>query len=145
MIQLILKTWQRHRRIWAYLIFGGLMTVVNFVLYGGLTGWLQCPYLISNVIAWFGSVLFAYVTNRRWVFTSHADSGRAQLREIASFFWYRALSLGVDELIMFVGVSLLAGNGLIVKLIDQVIIVLLNWVFSKYLIFKRPTNKATDR
>ncbi len=136
MVQLVQRVWQQHRSMWAYLIFGGLTTVVNFVLFGGLTGLVHCPYLISNVIAWFGSVLFAYVTNRRWVFNSQATTARARLKELASFFWYRALSLGVDELIMFVGVSLLAGNSLLVKLIDQIIIVLINWVFSKYLIFK---------
>ncbi|RRK10491.1 GtrA family protein [Lactiplantibacillus garii] len=138
MIQLVQQVWQRHRSVLAYLIFGGLTTAVNFILFGVLTlPAVNCPYLISNVIAWFGSVLFAYVTNRRWVFDSQATTLRARVREVASFFWYRALSLGVDELIMFVGVSLLAGNGMLVKLIDQVIIVLINWVFSKYLIFKK--------
>lgn len=137
MFQLVLQVWQRHRSVLAYLIFGGLTTAVNFILFGLLTSSaINCPYLISNVIAWFGSVLFAYVTNRKWVFENHATTRKAQLREVASFFWYRGLSLGVDELIMFIGVSLLAGNNLVVKLIDQVIIVLINWVFSKYLIFK---------
>lgn len=136
MIQLMQQTWQKHRSLVAYLVFGGLTTVVNFLLFGLLTSAVSCPYLISNVIAWFGSVLFAYVTNRRWVFTTHAATTKAQVREVASFFWYRALSLGVDELIMLVGVTLLGGNALLVKLIDQVVIVLINWVFSKYLIFK---------
>ena len=137
MIQLVQRVWHQHRSMWAYLVFGGLTTLVNLVLFGGLTGLFNCPYLISNVIAWFGSVLFAYVTNRRWVFNSSATTLAARVKEVASFFWYRALSLGVDELIMFVGVTLLAGNTLIVKIIDQVIIVLINWVFSKYLIFKK--------
>lgn len=136
MFQLMQQTWQKYQRVLAYLIFGGLTTVVNFVLFGGLTAWTAFPYLLSNIIAWLGSVLFAYWTNRRWVFETHAQTKRARGREVLNFFGYRALSLGLDELIMLVGISLLGGNALIVKLVDQVLIVLINWIFSKYLIFK---------
>ncbi|CAJ1227298.1 GtrA family protein [Lactiplantibacillus xiangfangensis] len=131
------RIYSQYKNVVAYLIFGGLTTAMNFILFGLLTlPAINCPYLISNVLAWFGSILFAYTTNRRWVFDSQANTFQARFREVVSFFGYRVLSLGVDELIMFIGISLLAGNGLIVKLIDQIIIVLINWIFSKYFIFK---------
>lgn len=129
--------YSQYKNVVTYLIFGGLTTAMNFILFGILTlPAINCPYLISNALAWFGSILFAYTTNRRWVFDSQADTLQARFREVVSFFGYRVLSLGVDELIMFIGVGLLAGNSLLVKLIDQIIIVLINWVFSKYFIFK---------
>ncbi|MFC6181548.1 GtrA family protein [Lactiplantibacillus daowaiensis] len=134
-MQVLSNLWRQYQRVAAYLIFGGLTTLINLALFAGLTH-LTVPYLISNVLAWFGSVVFAYLTNRQWVFETNAQTWTARLKEVGQFFWYRALSLGIDELIMLVGISLLAGNPLIVKLIDQVLIVVINWFFSKHLIFK---------
>lgn len=133
-MRLFKQLWHQYSSVLAYLIFGGLTTLVNILVFGVAN--FVLPYWLANVLAWFVSVLFAYFTNRRWVFTTHATSRRAQLREMASFFWYRALSLGIDELIMIIGVSLLGGNQMLVKLIDQVVVVILNWFFSKLFIFK---------
>ena len=94
------------------------------------------PYWIANTIAWLISVLFAYITNKIWVFDSQTPTFRAVLIEMTSFFGFRLLSYFIDQGIMIVGISVLHGNDLIVKLIDQIIVVLLNWFFSKLFIFK---------
>ncbi|MBU7446781.1 MULTISPECIES: GtrA family protein [Lactiplantibacillus] len=134
MVQFIIQLWRRYQSVLSYLIFGGLTTVINFIVFGIFDQF--WPYWIANTIAWLLSVLFAYVTNKRWVFESHTPTFRAVLAEMTSFFGFRLLSYFVDQGIMIVGISVLHGNSLLVKLIDQIIIVLLNWFFSKLFIFK---------
>jgi putative flippase GtrA len=139
MIKLITQLWQRYHSVLAYLIFGGLTTVVNFVVFWLFNDLIQWPYWLSNVIAWLLSVLFAYVTNKLWVFDAKTPTLSSLLKEASSFFGFRLLSLGVDEAIMVIGISVLHGNPLLVKLIDQVVIVVINWFFSKLFIFKKRT------
>ncbi|MCE6030137.1 GtrA family protein [Lactiplantibacillus pentosus] len=134
MVQFIKQLWRRYQSVLPYLIFGGLTTVINFIVFGIFDQF--WPYWIANTIAWLLSVLFAYVTNKRWVFESHTPTFRSVLAEMTSFFGFRLLSYFVDQGIMIVGISVLHGNSLLVKLIDQIIIVLLNWFFSKLFIFK---------
>ncbi|VDG18848.1 GtrA family protein [Lactiplantibacillus mudanjiangensis] len=136
MIKLIQQLWHRYQAVLAYLIFGGLTTVINFVAFWLFNNLIQWPYLISNVIAWLLSVLFAYVTNKLWVFDAATPTLKSLLQEAGAFFGFRLLSLGIDELIMFTGISILHGNPLLVKLLDQIIVVVLNWFFSKLFIFK---------
>ncbi|MFB9770413.1 GtrA family protein [Lactiplantibacillus modestisalitolerans] len=134
MVQLIKQLWRRYQSVLAYLIFGGLTTLVNLVVF-----WLFnfiWPYWLANTIAWFLSVLFAYITNKLWVFDSKTPTTKAVFHEMVSFFGFRLLSFFVDQGIMIVGISVLHGNDLIVKIIDQVIIVVMNWFFSKLFIFK---------
>lgn len=100
-------------------------------------------YQLANIIAWFLSVLFAYITNKLWVFSSKTNTRTALAREIASFFLFRGLSLLLDILIMWIGISLLNYNPLIVKIIDNIIIVAANYVFSKLFIFKSTKPIAT--
>ena len=94
-------------------------------------------YQIANVLAWLASVIFAFITNKLWVFNSKSMAWRPFLWETLTFFFFRLLSLAVDQFIMFVGISLLSGNPLIVKIIDNVIVVILNYFFSKWIIFKK--------
>lgn len=128
------QLWRRYHAVLAYLFFGGLTTVVNYVVFGITNLW--TPYLVANTIAWLLSVLFAYVTNKRWVFDAQTPTTGALLKELFSFFGFRLLSYFIDQLIMIIGISWLGGNPWLVKLIDQVIIVVLNWFFSKLFIFK---------
>lgn len=134
-MEFIQKLWLRYKDIFAYLFFGGLTTAINFIVFGIFNYYMPTLYWFSNVIAWLLSVLFAYVTNKTWVFNSTTNTKKKLLREILSFFGFRLLSLGIDEFIMIIGISWLGVNALIVKLIDQFIIVLLNWFFSKLFIF----------
>lgn len=135
-MQLIQQLWQRYKSVIAYLVFGGLTTVINFIVFWIFNDFVQWPYWLANTMAWFLSVLFAYITNKLWVFDSKTPTVRTVLAEATSFFGFRLLSYFVDQAIMIVGISVLHGNNLIVKLIDQIIIVVLNWFFSKLFIFK---------
>lgn len=110
-----------------YLVVGGLTTGVNIVLFFALTH-LGVAWFWANLVAWALSVLFAFVANRRVVFASHSTH---LWREAASFFALRGASLGADTVILFIGLTLLHGSPLVVKLIDQVVVIALNYLFSK--------------
>ena len=117
-----------------YIIFGILTTLVNIAVYLFMTKICGVNYLISNVIAWVLSVLFAYVTNRKWVFESRSND---ILREITLFFSGRLFSGVVDTLLMFLFIDVLFVDDFISKLIIQVIVVILNYVISKVIVFKK--------
>ncbi|AMV60382.1 Teichoic acid glycosylation protein [Pediococcus damnosus] len=120
----------------SYLFFGGLTTLINIGVFTVLHNMTTWNYQVSNVLAWFLSVLFAYITNKLWVFNSKTSTPKAFIQEISSFFFFRIVSLLFDTLIMWVGISLLGGNAILVKIIDNVLIVIINYVFSKLFIFK---------
>ncbi|WP_155286368.1 GtrA family protein [Lacticaseibacillus zhaodongensis] len=113
-----------------YLIVGGLTTGINLVLFFALTH-INVPWFWANVAAWFLSVLFAFIANKLVVFASKDTSAEVVLREGVSFFALRGASLLADTAILFVGLTLLHGSPVIVKLIDQVVVIVLNYAFSK--------------
>lgn len=121
------------RELILYVIFGVLTTVVNFVVYFFFARLLGVNYIVSNILAWFFSVLFAYVTNRIWVFESKNTN---ILTEISLFFGGRIFSGVVDTGLLYLFVDILSLNDFISKLIIQVIVVILNYVFSKLIVFK---------
>lgn len=117
----------------SYIFFGILTTVVNIVVYYIFGDVLGINYVISNIIAWFLSVLFAYITNRIWVFESENDN---ILKEIILFFGGRLFSGVVDTLLMVLFIEVLLIGDFISKIIIQVIVVILNYVISKLIVFK---------
>lgn len=134
-MQTLWNLFKKYQAIISYLFFGGLTTLINIGVFGWLN--LHMNYQIANVLAWLAAVIFAFITNKLWVFNSKSMAWRTFLWETLTFFSFRLLSLAVDQFIMFVGISLLAGNPLIVKIIDNAIVVILNYFFSKWIIFKK--------
>ena len=120
----------------AYVFFGVLTTIVNFItyfLFASVFGINGINYLISNIIAWFVSVLFAYITNRIWVFESKDDN---IIKEILLFYGGRVFSGAIDTALMYVFISILMTGDLFAKIVVQVVVTILNYVFSKFLVFK---------
>ena len=134
---MIQKLIQTYKEIIAYLFFGVCTTAVNFVIYFACTNIFYINYLVSNALSWMGAVAFAYITNRIWVFKSKNRSIRAIFKEMSAFVGCRLLSGAMDMLIMFIGVDLLGISDGITKLATQVIVVVLNYVFSKWIIFRK--------
>lgn len=130
-----------YREVWLYLFFGALTVLVNIVSYKliNITG---INYMISNVIAWIIAVVFAYVTNKLYVFDSVTDTKKAFLKEMISFFVARLLSLGIDVLIMYIGVTLIGINDILTKVIANIVVIIANYVMSKLFIFKRDDSRG---
>src|SRR5690606_1991621 len=91
---------------------------------------------ISNIIAWVLSVLFAYVTNRKYVFDSKAESKSAKVKEMLSFYACRLVTFGIDMALMYVMIDLIKTDDMIAKVIVNFVIIVINYIFSKLIIFK---------
>lgn len=133
----VLNVFNKYKEVILYLFFGVLTTIVSLTSYYLCSEVLHIHYLISNVISWVFAVAFAYVTNRIFVFESKSNDLNSVLREIITFVNCRLLSGVIDTGVMFLLVSVLFINDLYAKLFTQVIVVVLNYVFSKLIIFKK--------
>lgn len=140
---MIKNIYEKYKEIINYLIFGVLTTVISLIVYYGLTYTIINPdnafmLQVANVISWIAGVLFAYYTNRKYVFESKNEN---KLKEFLSFVGARITTLLLDMAIMGVGVSLLHGNDKIMKLISQVLVIVGNYLLSKIFVFRKRENK----
>ena len=138
----IKEVYLKYKEIINYLIFGVLTTIVSLVTY------YICVYIIldpdnaiqlqiANVISWIISVAFAYITNRKFVFESKEKN---KIKEASKFVTSRIATLLMDMAIMYVGVTVLRFNDKIMKLISQVVVIVMNYILSKILVFKKEKN-----
>lgn len=135
----IKEKYMKYKEIINYLIFGVLTTVVSLLVYYISVFTFLNPdnaieLQIANIISWIAGVLFAYFTNRKFVFESKETD---KLKEAGKFFLARVVTLVIDMLIMWVGVTTLHLNDKIMKLISQVVIIVSNYIFSKLFVFKK--------
>ena len=137
MIQMIRKLIEKHCDILVYLVFGVLTTVVNYLVYLPCYNLLHLSAAVSNVLAWAVAVAFAYVTNKPFVFHSHDWSAKTVFSELGKFVGSRIASGGIETLIIFVTVDCLLWNGNAMKLLTSVLVVILNYVASKLLVFRK--------
>lgn len=130
---LVMKHWD----MVSYLFFGVLTTVVNYLVYLPLYNLLGISAAVSNIIAWVAAVAFAYVTNKPFVFKSHDWSMKTVLPELGKFVGCRAVSGAMETALVFLTVDVWGWDGNIWKLIISVVVVILNYVSSKLLVFRK--------
>lgn len=130
------ELFMKYKEVISYLFFGVLTTVVNFVVYFACTDGLHINYLAATAVSWVAAVLFAYVTNRKWVFESKVRGFMPILREMAVFVGCRVFSGVMDMGFMFISVDMIGISDRIAKFITQVAVVVLNYIFSKIIIFR---------
>ena len=121
----------------SYLFFGVLTTVVNYIVYLPCYNLLGFSAAVSNVIAWVAAVAFAYLTNKPFVFKSHDWSAATVIPELTKFVGCRVGSGLLETAIIFVTVDMLHWNGNVMKLVTSVLVVILNYIGSKLLVFKK--------
>lgn len=132
--------YQKYKDVIPYGVFGVLTTLVNIAVYWLMAHPLHCPTMPSTIIAWVASVLFAYVTNRRWVFHSEAHTRKEVIKEAVSFFVCRLATGVVDWLCMFVFVDILHFHDVVMKAIANIAVIILNYIASKLIIFRKQGN-----
>lgn len=120
-----------------YLVFGGLTTLVNIVCYAVCARVFYMGTLVSNGIAWVLGVAFAYATNKCFVFESKTDGAAELLKELFSFVACRVGTGVLDMVVMYVTVDLLGWYDVGMKLLSNIAVIVLNFVFSKLLIFRK--------
>ncbi|MBM7687863.1 teichoic acid glycosylation protein [Enterococcus ureilyticus] len=130
----------KYKEVISYIAFGVATTIVNFVVFFICKDMLGIDYKISNAISWFLSVLFAFFTNKYFVFGSKHDDLGSFVREILLFYWYRILSFVIDMALMILMIEVLNISDFWSKMATQVAVVVLNYFFSKFFIFNKKTS-----
>ena len=135
----MINLYHKYEEIINYLFFGVLTTIVSLLVYYGLVFTILDPksplqLQISNILSWCAGVLFAYFTNRRFVFKSNSEN---KVKEFITFTSARIITLLLDMFIMFIFVTVLKGNDKIFKLVSQALVVIGNYILSKLVVFKR--------
>ena len=128
---------QRYKSQLLYLFFGGCTTLVNIAVYGICAHWAALSTAFSTVIAWVASVLFAYLTNRTWVFESRASTASDILREMGAFFLSRSATGVLDWAIMYICVDRLGLPDMPIKVLSNVLVIILNYAASKLIVFSQ--------
>ena len=130
---LVVQYWE----VLSYLIFGVLTTVVNYLVYLPIYNLLGLSAALSNAIAWVVAVAFAYLTNKPFVFKSHDWSAKTVIPELTKFVGCRVASGAAETMILLVTVDLLHWNGNIWKLVTSVLVVVMNYIASKLVVFQK--------
>ena len=133
----------KYKEIIYYLIFGALTTVVSLATYYASVYTILDPnkpieLQIANIISWIFAVTFAYLTNRKFVFDSKSPN---IVKEAVKFYFARVASLLIDMLLMYILVTLLHYNDKIIKIIVQIVIIILNYILSKLIVFKKESSE----
>lgn len=116
----------------SYVIFGAFTTLINIAVYLLLTDIFHINYIIANIVAWFVSVMFAYVTNRIWVFESDNEN---VAKEVFLFYGGRIFTVIVDTLLMILFIDVLSIGNFVSKVAVSIIVIILNYLFSKWIVF----------
>ena len=129
----------KYKSIILYILFGILTTLVNIFVYFACYC-LKFSTAESTLTAWILSVLFAYITNRKYVFGSKLSGIKKVFKEVSNFFLSRLSTGLLDLAVMLLFVDILNFNGMLIKVISNIVVIILNYVLSKFLVFK-PSHK----
>ncbi len=129
--------YHQYEEVLNYLIFGFLAFVVNYIVYAVCVQCLDLNYQVGNLISWIVAVIFAYWTNRTFVFKSKVVDKVGVLKEITSFASARVATLVLEVIVMWLFVDILFIHEMFAKLVGQFIVIVTNYVFSKLFIFKK--------
>jgi len=134
----VMETYQKYREPLLYVIVGGMTTVVNFVVYFLCTRQFGINELISNGVGWVCSVAFAFFTDKTIVFQSNSFKLTTLIKEASEFVGARLVTGVMDMALFYVLHSLMGINDVIVKIFVNVFVIIGNYLFSKFVIFKKP-------
>lgn len=129
------------REVILYLIFGVLTTVIDFIVFYCTYNFLHIDEMLATAIAWCAAVIFAYITNRLFVFESKESESKGILREIGLFVGARLISLGISEVIVLLMMKVMGFDGklgsIVTKLVCAIVVVIFNYFASKLVIFRK--------
>ncbi len=131
-LRILNSFYKKNKELLLYLFFGGLTFLVSISSYAVFNIRIGWNALTANIASWMLAVVFAYVTNRTWVFESSTDRGSNLIKEITSFVGGRIATLVFEELILFIFITELEMNSILIKIVAQVVVIALNYVISKF-------------
>ncbi|HBG2041410.1 TPA: GtrA family protein, partial [Clostridioides difficile] len=127
---------KKHLETILYLFFGALTVLINIITYLFFTRIINFTFLLSNSLSWSIAVLFSYITNKFFVFKSEKTEFLFLLKEFVSFLSCRLFSGFIEILLMYLMINLFSLNDILVKIGTNIIVIILNFVFSKVVVFK---------
>ena len=139
------QLWKKHKELILYVFFGGCTSLINIISYFACRELMHLPVVPADVLAWLVSVIFAYVTNKLFVFESKSWRLMLVLKEGAAFLAARVFSLGVDVAMLYVTVTVLGWWELPMKVLANVVVIVINYIFSKWIIFRKDAAKQQKR
>lgn len=128
--------YKKYKEIFLYLFWGGIAFFLNFFLFLAIDYLTPLHELVNNFICWIICVLFQFYTNRKWVFKGKGSTSGNLMRQMVSFFEGRILTLIIEEVILWIFISCLGLQKTVIKLCAQIIVIVLNYVISKWFVFK---------
>ena len=123
----------RLKEIVLYLVVGGCTTAVSFIIYFAFTRLFLLGYYLSNVLSWVGAVTFAFFANKYIVFKNKGKT----VRKALLFFASRLATLGLEMVLMYLGIEILVANDLVVKIAVQIIVIVSNYLAGKFVVFQQ--------
>lgn len=136
-METIKKLLLKYKSLISYAFFGVCTTAVNVFSYYFCFNIAGISNVVSTVIAWVLAVLFAYITNKLWVFESKSFERRVLVKEIPAFFGCRLATGVLDVVVMYMAVDVMHSNGTVWKIISNILVIVINYIASKLVIFKR--------
>ena len=145
------KIWdlyKKHREVISYLFWGGVAFVLSMVLFWLFNSKFGMGEVLANTVDWIIVVIFAFFTNKIFVFRSKAGSAAAFGKEFVSFIIARLFTLFLEDAIIWIGCNKLGFNSelgsLVVKLIGQFVVIVTNYILSKLIVFRNKDNKKDN-
>lgn len=135
MIKIIKQLIIKYKELILYTIFGCITTFINIITFSIMYKRCKMPLLFSNSLAWTIAFTFSFISNKLWVFESKGWKSMKALKEVLGFFLTRLTTLLLDTLTMWILVDMMKINSLISKISSNLIMILLNYIASKFLIF----------
>ena len=133
----IIELIKKYKSFLAYAVFGVFTTIVNIVTYNLCYYQMEMSNTRSNIMAWILAVTFAYLTNKAWVFESKSWKWQVLKREVPAFIGCRVATGVLDLVIMYICVDIANWNAMLMKILSNILVILLNYVCSKLVIFKK--------
>lgn len=140
----VINLYKKYQEIINYLIVGVLTTVVSIVIYFLFSLILDIEnnilFILANVLSWICAVIFAYITNKKFVFNTTTSNKKEEIKVFSMFVSSRITTLLIELAFMFITVKVILINDKIAKVIAQFIVIVLNYVLSKLFVFKKKNN-----
>lgn len=137
----IFELYKKYQEIINYLIVGVLTTVVSIVTYFLFSLVLDIEnnilFILANVLSWICAIIFAYITNKKFVFNTMTSNKKEEVKVFSMFVSSRITTLLIELAFMFITVKVMLINDKIAKVVAQFIVIVLNYILSKLFVFKK--------
>lgn len=129
--------YKKYKELLLYLFFGGLTFFIGIGVYAWMNEYLGVNALIANIVSWIAGVTFSFYSTKRWVFRFATNGFRELFRQMCSFYAARAMTLILQEILLYIFITGLGCDSILIKICTEIINIILNYIVSKFVIFKK--------